>query len=59
MIALKVAYYYSFQMENINIFKLEHLKQPKVSTELLVTAIDVKHNFTFKNDIMSHTTPDI
>ena len=32
---------YSFQKENIDIFKLEHFKQLKVSTELLVTANDM------------------
>ena len=32
---------YSFQKEIIDIFKLEHFKQLKVSTELLVTANDM------------------
>ena len=42
---LKVAYY-SFPKKNIKILKSVTLKQQDVSSEVLVTAIDVKCNFT-------------
>ena len=38
--------YYSFPKEKINILKSVKLKQQDVSSEVLVTAIDVKCNFT-------------
>ena len=42
----KVAYY-CFQMKNIDILKLNHFKELKTSTELLVSANDVKYHFSF------------
>ena len=42
---IKVASY-SFQEKKINILKSVKLKQQDVSSEVLVTAVDVKCNFT-------------
>ena len=38
--------YYRFQMKNIDILKLNHFKELKASTELLVSANDVKYLFS-------------
>ena len=40
------SHYCSFGMKTIDFFKLEHFKQLKVSTEQLITAIDVNFYFT-------------
>ena len=42
---MKVAYF-SFPNKKINILKSVKLKQQNISSEVLVTAIDVKCNFT-------------
>ena len=42
---LKVAYY-SFPKKKIKVLEFVKLKQQKVFSEVLVTAIDVKFNFT-------------
>jgi len=51
-VSLKVAYY-SFQKKKIKILKSVKLKQQLVSTEVLVTAVDVKHKFTLKTEFKS------
>ena len=39
--------YYSFRINTIDFFKLEHFQQLRVSIELIITGIDVNYYFTF------------